>query len=72
MLGQEALYYFGCKLHLVGGHRPKQISLPQHIGFTPANTHDLTALRPLMGRLQDTALIGDKAYADRFACVVNT
>ncbi|WP_230679839.1 hypothetical protein [Pontibacter sp. 172403-2] len=46
--------------------------MPQHIGFTPANTHDLTALRPLMGRLQDTALIGDKAYADRFACVVNT
>lgn len=61
----KKLYYFGCKLHLLAGHRPHQMPLPRHLGFTPASVHDLTALRPITGLLQNTALVADKAYADR-------
>lgn len=61
----KGLYYFGCKLHLIGGYRPAQMPLPQQVGFTPANVHDLTALKPITSQLVNTGLVADKAYADR-------
>jgi hypothetical protein len=61
----KELYYFGCKLHLVGGHRPGHMPLPKQVGFTPANVHDLTAFKPITRQLVNTGLVADKAYADR-------
>jgi hypothetical protein len=39
--------------------------LPRQAGFTPANVHDLSAFRPIAGQLRHTALVADKAYADK-------
>lgn len=61
----KKLYYHGCKLHLLSGHRPGQMPLPRQAGFTPANVHDLTALRPVLEQLQNTTVFADKAYADK-------
>jgi len=61
----KKLYYYGCKLHLLSGFRPKQMPLPRQLGFTPANVHDLTALRPVLEELQNITIFADKAYADK-------
>jgi len=46
------LFNMGCKLHLLGARREQALPIPQHVGLTPANVHDLTALRPLLPQLQ--------------------
>ena len=61
----KKLYYFGCKLHLLSGLRSGQMPLPRQAGFTPANVHDLTALRPVLEQLHNTTIFADKAYADK-------
>ena len=58
------LYYIGCKLHLLGARREQALPIPQHIDITPANVHDLTALRPLLPALHQRWILADKAYAD--------
>lgn len=61
----KKLYYYGSKLHLVAGRRAGKMPLPRQAGFTPANVHDLTALRPVAEEWQHTVLVADKAYADK-------
>jgi hypothetical protein len=58
------LHYFGVKLHLVAKRRENTLPLPEYIGITPASTHDLTALRPILLNIQDRNIIADKAYVD--------
>ena len=61
----KKLFYHGCKLHLLSGMRLGQMPLPRQAGFTPANVHDLTALRPVLEQLRNTRVFADKAYADK-------
>ncbi len=61
----KKLYYYGCKLHLLSAHRSHQMPLPRQAGFTPANVHDLTALKPVLEALHNTTVFADKAYADK-------
>lgn len=58
------LHYFGVKLHLVAKSRKNILPLPEYVGITPASTHDLTALRPILLNIQDRNIIADKAYVD--------
>jgi len=58
-------HYFGVKLHTLARSRPKTLPLPEYIGITPASTHDLTALRPILENVHSRTIIADKAYADQ-------
>lgn len=58
------LHYFGVKLHLVAKSRENTLPMPEYIGITPASTHDLTALRPILATIQNRVIIADKAYSD--------
>lgn len=59
------LHYFGVKLHAIAKRRNKTLPLPEYIGITPASTHDLTALRPILETIQNRNIVADKAYADQ-------
>ena len=61
----KKLHYFGVKLHTMAKHRHKTLPLPEYIGITPASTHDLTALRPILENIQNRNIVADKAYADQ-------
>lgn len=58
------LHYNGVKLHLVAKSSVKTLPLPEYIGITPASTHDLTALRPILENIENRNIIADKAYVD--------
>lgn len=58
------LHYNGVKLHVVAKRRVKMLPLPEYIGITPASTHDLTALRPILETIENRNIIADKAYVD--------
>ena len=60
----KALHYFGVKLHLVAKRRKNMLPLPEYIGITPASTHDLTALRPVLLTIKNRNIIADEAYID--------
>ena len=60
----KALHYFGVKLHLVAKRRENTLPLPEYVGITPASTHDLTALRPILLTIKDRNIVADKAYVD--------
>jgi hypothetical protein len=60
----KQLHYFGVKLHVVAKSREKTLPLPEYIGITPASTHDLTALRPVLETINNRNIVGDKAYSD--------
>lgn len=60
----KKLHYNGVKLHLVAKSRSKTLPLPEYIGITPASTHDLTALRPILETIENRNIIADKAYVD--------
>ena len=49
----------------MGLHRKGTIPFPQKIGITPASTHDLTALRPVLEVTNTKATFLDKAYCDK-------
>jgi hypothetical protein len=53
------------KLHAIAKRRNKTLPLPEYIGITPASTHDLTALRPILETIQNRNIVADKAYADQ-------
>ncbi len=59
----KKLYYHG--LHLLSGQRANQMPLPRQAGFTPANVHDLAAIKPVLEELHNTTVFADKAYADK-------
>jgi hypothetical protein len=58
------LHYNGVKLHLVAKSRSQTLPLPEYVGITPASTHDLTALRPILETIENRNIIADKAYVD--------
>lgn len=58
-------HYYGVKLHVVAKHAPDTLPVPEFVGLTPASTHDLTAVRPILPKLAGKALFGDKIYADQ-------
>ena len=60
----KGLHYFGVKLHLVAKRRENALPVPEYIGITPASTHDLTALRPILDTIYNRNIIADKAYID--------
>ena len=64
-LNRAAFRYYGVKLHCLGLHRKGKMSFPKKIGITPASTHDLTALRPVLEVTNTEATFLDKAYCDK-------
>lgn len=61
----KKMHYYGVKLHTVASAVEGSLPLPEFVALTPASTHDLTALRPLLPKLAGQALFGDKIYADK-------
>ena len=61
----KKLNYYGVKLHTLGLHRKGKMPFPQKVGITPASTHDLTALRPILEVTNIEATFLDKAYCDK-------
>lgn len=59
------LPYYGVKLHALAVYEKGTLPIPEYIGLTPASTHDLTALRPILKTIQNRNIIGHKAYADK-------
>lgn len=59
------MHYFGVKLHALNLRREKALPIPKFLGVTPANVHDLTALRPVLEQTHVTATYLDKAYCDK-------
>ena len=57
-------HYYGIKLHVVASRVAGCLPIPTLMGITPASTHDLTALRPVLSQLAGQAVFADKAYAD--------
>ncbi len=60
----KKMHYYGVKMHLVANRVPGSLPIPELIGITPASTHDLTALKPVLPQLAGQAIFADKAYAD--------
>jgi Transposase DDE domain len=58
------LYYYGVKMHMVARKVEKTIPLMDFVSITPASENDLTALRPILPKLEGKAIFADKAYAD--------
>lgn len=61
----KKLHYYGVKLHALCTYNKGELPLPEYIGLTPASTHDLTALRPILKTIKNRNIIADKAYADK-------
>jgi Transposase DDE domain len=61
----KKLHYYGSKLHLLGQKRTGTIPFPKKVGVTPAATHDLTALNPVLEVALAEATFLDKAYCDK-------
>ncbi|MDQ2770125.1 MAG: transposase, partial [Bacteroidota bacterium] len=61
----KGLYYHGVKLHVLGQRQHGSLPLPFALGITEASAHDLTCLRPVLGRVSGKVIIADKAYADQ-------
>ena len=49
----------------MGLHRKGKIPFSQKIGITPASTHDLTALKPVLEATNIEAIFLNKAYCDQ-------
>jgi hypothetical protein len=63
------LYYYGVKMHMVARKVEKTIPLMDFVSITSASENDwaafrLTALRPILHKLEGKAILADKAYAD--------
>lgn len=61
----KQMHYYGVKLHTIAKPVKSSLPIPEFVAITPASTHDLTALRPLLPKLVGKALFGDKIYADK-------
>jgi hypothetical protein len=59
------LYYYGVKPHALLVYTKGTLPIPEYIGLTPASTHDLTALRPILKTIKNLNITGDKAYAEK-------
>lgn len=61
----KSLHYYGAKLHGIGFRRPGRLPFPEYLSLSLASQHDLTALRPILPRLANRKLYGDKADSDK-------
>ena len=61
----KGTHYYGVKLHVIAKQAPQALPIPEFVGVTPASTHDLTAVRPILHQLAGKVLFGDKIYADK-------
>lgn len=59
----KKLHYYGVKLHAMALKVPKTLPCPKLTLFSPADVHDLSALRPHLEQLNVPAVL-DKAYCD--------
>ena len=60
----KKMWYYGVKLHVLAHKIPNKLPIPQIIGITKASVHDLTALKPTLEKVKNSAVILDKAYVD--------
>lgn len=58
------MWYYGVKLHLLAQSQAGTLPAPTLVEITPADTHDLTALRPVLENAKNTIFVLDKAYYD--------
>jgi len=61
----KKMYYYGVKLHVMGFKRFGKLPIPEYVGTTPASNHDLEVFKPQWEKLQNRAIFGDKAYANK-------
>ncbi len=61
----KKMHYYGVKLHSLVYRIPKCLPSPNTIFITPANVHDLTAMRDVLENLYGIPVILDKAYCDQ-------
>lgn len=60
----KGCYYYGVKLHALAFERKGTLPLPELLQITPAEDHDLTAIRPALAQLFNRHFYFDKAYCD--------
>lgn len=60
----KKMYYYSVKMPLVAHLVSSSLPIPELIGVTPASTHDLKALKPVLPQLDSQAIFADKANAD--------
>lgn len=60
----KGCYYYGVKLHALAFERKGTLPLPEILQITPADEHDLTAIRPVLAQLYNRHFYFDKAYCD--------
>lgn len=58
------LFYYGVKMHAVAIKVYEKIPLIDFISITKASESDLTALRPILPKLEGKSIFADKAYSD--------
>jgi hypothetical protein len=58
----KKLYYYGVKLHVIAGYEKGKLPLPEYIGLSGAQAHDLKVYEQLLPALEAGALFADKAY----------
>ncbi len=60
----KGIWYYGVKLHVLGIKRKGTMPLPEYIGVTGADAHDLPVFRQIAPMLHGKDVYADKAYAD--------
>jgi hypothetical protein len=60
----KGIYYYGVKMHMIATKVKKKLPLINFVSVTPASESDLTALRPILPKLQGKSIFADKAYSD--------
>lgn len=58
------MYYYGVKLHFIGFVRPQTIPMPEFCWLSGAKENDLTEARPVLERIYNRKIYGDKIYLD--------
>lgn len=61
----KKVYYYGVKMHTLAKKVTKKLPLIDFISITSASENDLTAFRPILGKLINKSIFADKAYADK-------
>lgn len=61
----KGMTYYGLKLHVMGFSLFGELPLPEYVGTSPASHHDLRVFEPVLERLNNRAIFGDKIYAKK-------
>jgi len=60
----KGIWYYGVKIHILGIERKGTLPLPEYIGVTGAEAHDLPVFKQIAPLLSGKKVYADKAYAD--------